>query len=314
MASSRLTSDASADPVSAWRVPKTILHAAFRSSSPLGYDLVYRLRAERYQFFLAGHLALWVSAGILLPLMEYVWILRTPWFLAIAAASAVQCVMLSIGLVLVRHGDYQRSITVVCIGNWVGAMLITLISPPLLPVMVLVALVPVAFAEPYVSLRRGLVFTIVSAVAVLGMTVLARFTQISDAVGQVPHWVETAFVLIALPANALHLMAIVWNNAGALRTSESRLAEHAAELTASRTRLITAADEERRRLERDLHDGAQQHLVALSVIIQLARNARSRPSSAAADRGVRPGGNSGRGDSQARPRYLPPAPGQRRSE
>jgi len=57
MASSRLTSDASADPVSAWRVPKTILHAAFRSSSPLGYDLVYRLRAERYQFFLAGHLA-----------------------------------------------------------------------------------------------------------------------------------------------------------------------------------------------------------------------------------------------------------------
>jgi len=273
MASSRLTSDASADPVSAWRVPKTILHAAFRSSSPLGYDLVYRLRAERYQFFLAGHLALWVSAGILLPLMEYVWILRTPWFLAIAAASAVQCVMLSIGLVLVRHGDYQRSITVVCIGNWVGAMLITLISPPLLPVMVLVALVPVAFAEPYVSLRRGLVFTIVSAVVVLGMTVLARFTQISDAVGQVPHWVETAFVLIALPANALHLMAIVWNNAGALRTSESRLAEHAAELTASRTRLITAADEERRRLERDLHDGAQQHLVALSVLVQLSRNA-----------------------------------------
>jgi signal transduction histidine kinase len=68
-------------------------------------------------------------------------------------------------------------------------------------------------------------------------------------------------------------MAIVWNNAGALRTSESRLAEHAAELTASRTRLITAADEERRRLERDLHDGAQQHLVALSVLVQLSRNA-----------------------------------------
>jgi signal transduction histidine kinase len=37
--------------------------------------------------------------------------------------------------------------------------------------------------------------------------------------------------------------------------------------------LTTAADEERRRLERDLHDGAQQHLVALSVLIQLARKA-----------------------------------------
>ena len=37
--------------------------------------------------------------------------------------------------------------------------------------------------------------------------------------------------------------------------------------------MTTAADEERRRLERDLHDGAQQHLVALSVLIGLARNA-----------------------------------------
>ena len=66
---------------------------------------------------------------------------------------------------------------------------------------------------------------------------------------------------------------IVWNNAAALRTSEGQLAERAAELAASRTRLITAADEERRRLERDLHDGAQQHLVSLAVLIQLARTA-----------------------------------------
>src|ERR1700727_3860338 len=51
------------------------------------------------------------------------------------------------------------------------------------------------------------------------------------------------------------------------------LAERAAEVEASRGRLVTAADEERRRLERDLHDGAQQHLVALAVLIQLARNA-----------------------------------------
>ena len=51
------------------------------------------------------------------------------------------------------------------------------------------------------------------------------------------------------------------------------LAERATEVEASRGRLITAADEERRRLERDLHDGAQQHLVALAVLIQLARTA-----------------------------------------
>jgi signal transduction histidine kinase len=42
------------------------------------------------------------------------------------------------------------------------------------------------------------------------------------------------------------------------------------ELRASRQRLVTAQDEERRRLERDLHDGAQQHLVALKIKLGLA--------------------------------------------
>jgi signal transduction histidine kinase len=44
------------------------------------------------------------------------------------------------------------------------------------------------------------------------------------------------------------------------------------ELRASRQRLVTAQDEERRRLERDIHDGAQQQLVAMSVKLRLARN------------------------------------------
>ncbi|MGH2554156.1 MAG: ATP-binding protein [Actinomycetota bacterium] len=42
------------------------------------------------------------------------------------------------------------------------------------------------------------------------------------------------------------------------------------ELRASRQRLVAAQDEERRRLERNLHDGAQQELVALAVKLRLA--------------------------------------------
>jgi len=44
-----------------------------------------------------------------------------------------------------------------------------------------------------------------------------------------------------------------------------------AELQASRQRIVAAADAARRRIERNLHDGAQQHLVALSVKIGLVR-------------------------------------------
>ncbi|HXF36250.1 MAG TPA: sensor histidine kinase [Actinomycetota bacterium] len=42
------------------------------------------------------------------------------------------------------------------------------------------------------------------------------------------------------------------------------------ELRGSRRRLVAAQDEERRRIERNLHDGAQQQLVALSVRLRLA--------------------------------------------
>ncbi|KAB2340164.1 sensor histidine kinase [Actinomadura rudentiformis] len=43
-----------------------------------------------------------------------------------------------------------------------------------------------------------------------------------------------------------------------------------AELRESRKRLVTAQDSERRRLERDLHDGAQQHLLAIATKVSLA--------------------------------------------
>jgi signal transduction histidine kinase len=42
-------------------------------------------------------------------------------------------------------------------------------------------------------------------------------------------------------------------------------AQNRAELIASRARIVAASDETRRRIERDLHDGAQQHLLALAL-------------------------------------------------
>jgi signal transduction histidine kinase len=44
------------------------------------------------------------------------------------------------------------------------------------------------------------------------------------------------------------------------------------ELRASRARIVSAADEARRKLERDLHDGAQQRLVGLALSLRLARD------------------------------------------
>jgi signal transduction histidine kinase len=55
------------------------------------------------------------------------------------------------------------------------------------------------------------------------------------------------------------------------------------ELRASQRRLVRAQDQERRRLERNIHDGAQQQLVALSVKTRLARDLTARDPARAAE-------------------------------
>jgi signal transduction histidine kinase len=58
----------------------------------------------------------------------------------------------------------------------------------------------------------------------------------------------------------------------ALQTTLDALRKQADELRESRARIVASGDAERRRVERDLHDGAQQHLVALAINLRLARD------------------------------------------
>ncbi|MFI9324920.1 sensor histidine kinase [Kitasatospora aureofaciens] len=88
----------------------------------------------------------------------------------------------------------------------------------------------------------------------------------------------------ALPGSAAGLVGLVLSAyaggllAGAqVRTAQFLLAirdedlgSRVVELTRSRARLVDAFEAERRRIERDLHDGAQQQLVALSMTLGLA--------------------------------------------
>ena len=62
-------------------------------------------------------------------------------------------------------------------------------------------------------------------------------------------------------ADALNTLIVLRD----LRESEGKLERSRAELAASRARIVAAADEARRRIERNLHDGVQQHLVAVQL-------------------------------------------------
>jgi signal transduction histidine kinase len=87
--------------------------------------------------------------------------------------------------------------------------------------------------------------------------------------------------LPAAPAGLLGLLLVfnlanglAWLDALAARQllgpSSAQLRERVDDLRHARLRIIEAADAERRRLERDLHDGAQQRLVALALTLGVA--------------------------------------------
>jgi signal transduction histidine kinase len=83
---------------------------------------------------------------------------------------------------------------------------------------------------------------------------------------------ETQLFLLVTSLSALSVAALA-----------SEREELSRSVQASRKRIVIAADEERRRLERDLHDGAQQRLVALAAHLGLAAGrAREEPATARA--------------------------------
>jgi signal transduction histidine kinase len=83
----------------------------------------------------------------------------------------------------------------------------------------------------------------------------------------------------------LGLITVAKGPGEAIKPAESKLLEDLAsqaglvlrnvrlieELRTSRQRLVRAQDEERRRLERNLHDGAQQHLVSIALVLRMAK-------------------------------------------
>jgi len=98
-----------------------------------------------------------------------------------------------------------------------------------------------------------------------------------EVLGQIRVWTDVGQPLRPAEEKLLRDLAsqtglVVRNQAltSELRARVEELSVRARELQASRMRIVQAHDAERRRLERNIHDGAQQHLVALAVKLRLA--------------------------------------------
>ena len=97
-----------------------------------------------------------------------------------------------------------------------------------------------------------------------------RIDTLLEALALVPFGLATGLALVHA-ANGMAALHRAFAGATLGRWSPTELRERVEELSGSSARIVDAADAERRRIERDLHDGAQQRLVALSLNLGLAR-------------------------------------------
>ena len=115
-------------------------------------------------------------------------------------------------------------------------------------------------------------------------------------------------VLLALGCCVLGLLAGAQAELTRLLIGDRRseLGDRVTELTSSRVRLVDAFEAERRRIERDLHDGAQQRIVALTMTLGLARlDAPPGPLADQLAKAHRRGGPGARRTARADPRHPP---------
>lgn len=110
-------------------------------------------------------------------------------------------------------------------------------------------------------------------IAGLGQTVILHVWEFDDPLATLPLVAAGAVLLLATPyaaALTAHAHAALARLLLADRGTEE-LRSELVEVTRSRARLVDAFETERRRIERDLHDGAQQQLISLAMQIGLAR-------------------------------------------
>ncbi|MEM7140446.1 MAG: sensor histidine kinase [Actinomycetota bacterium] len=218
----------------------------------------------------------------------YAFVDRLGWLLIAAGCAAVAAAMMAIGLLPLRDGNAGAAIAWHTAGNWFIAIAASFIATFTWPIQILAAILPVVIAVGYVSQR---VFRLMIVGAVLVFATAAMLGLLQDVTGltdSVDEWVTDTVLIVFMP-----FLAILITQAGA-RTAEvlaQALEESQAanlsllsseeDLRESRSRIVAAADVERRRIERDLHDGAQQRLVGLSLQISLAKEQASSDPAAA---------------------------------
>ena len=253
-----------------------------------------RSRQDRLRTFLFIDVVT-AAAAVMWIVLVWAFAHRSGWLLVLAAMVGASGLVMLLALPPLRRNDLVIAVRWLAVANWAIALASTAVATFAWPLMVLAALLPAVFATPYATGRELRLYLVVSLAVSIGVAALGLLQDFSGLTDDLPSWVPPAVVIFFTPflgamiaqlglSNALRLQGLLaeaLETNERLRASEDALVRHAEDLRVSRVRLVAATDRERRRIERDLHDGAQQRLVGLGVGLSLARElVRSDPDAA----------------------------------
>lgn len=192
--------------------------------------------------------------------------------------TGVACLGLrQLGRRFVERDDLPSAILLFAFGLWASALAILWVLPVGLPVMMFNLVTPVVIAGSFLDEHehRKVSRSAIAMSAALGA--MAYFTDGFGVEEGISDWiVSLVIIMFMVEHTAMFTVAVrdanrvsAQNYTDALAANE-RLATSEAELRQSRRRVVDVAERERRRIERDIHDGAQQRLVSAALQLQLA--------------------------------------------
>lgn len=236
------------------------------------------VRQEARDWLLANNTSDQRSIAVMsLVLLVIAIVLQSGWAAVLAGCIALVLPFRWVAGPYFRRGDLRRGILWANLGAWYLLFPLVIIIPETLPIAIQNVIGPVILAATYLE-RRFVKQLIPGTIAIAVIISLISFT--TDGVGLdevAPDGVFIGVLVAYIAANLLMVMGDIQElNLVHLRSldrairqnRELRDVEQA--LRDSRRRLVLAGDEERVRVERDLHDGAQQRLVSLSMQLRLA--------------------------------------------
>lgn len=199
-------------------------------------------------------------------------VVRSPYLYLLASLVVLTAGLMALGLPPLRHGDCRQALIWVAVANWGIAIVAATIATFSWPLMLQTAMLPAVLAISVLSGRELAAALVTSTVVAVGVVVLGLLQDVTGFSATVDEWVRDLVLILTAPGHVGLVAMLAWQNSSSLQqalaamtASREAMAVQAEELRRSRTRVVAAGDRERRRIERDLHDGAQQWLVGINL-------------------------------------------------